>query len=60
MEEIRKELKDYMKDELIRLLGTAIIGSKAAGSQWNKGNTMREEETEEETSYAAEAAVRWG
>ena len=59
IEGIRKELESSMKDELIRLLGTAITGGitvRAADSS----NKRIQEETEESNPYAAEAANRWG
>ncbi|MDE6054109.1 MAG: hypothetical protein K2G55_10180 [Lachnospiraceae bacterium] len=59
IEGIRKELESSMKDELIRLLGTAITGGitvRAADSS----NKCVQEEPEENNPYAAEAANRWG
>ena len=59
IEGIRKELESSMKDELIRLLGTAITGGitvRAADSS----NKCVQEESEENNPYAAEAANRWG
>ena len=58
--DIRKEIESDLKDELIRLLGSAITGGLAVRGQADKGEAVHEEETEENDLYAAEAANRWG
>ena len=59
IEGIRKELESSMKDELIRLLGTAITGGLTVRAA-DSSNKRIQEETEESNPYAAEAANRWG
>ncbi len=59
IEGIRKELESSMKDELIRLLGTAITGGLTVRAA-DSSNKRIQEETEENNPYAAEAANRWG
>ncbi len=50
--QMRREIENGMKDELIRLLGLAALGSMAP-----RGGADRQEE---DNLYAAEAANRWG
>jgi len=57
--EIRRDLEISMKDELIRLLGTAVMGGVTAKVQENRERDIQEE-AEENRLYAAEAANRWG
>lgn len=59
-EDIRKELESSMKDELIRLLGTAITGGITAKTVESSNKSVQLEEQEENNPYAAEAANRWG
>ncbi len=58
--DIRKEIESGLKDELIRLLGSAITGGLAVRGQVDNGEAVHKEETEENDLYAAEAANRWG
>lgn len=56
LEQMRREIESSMKDELIRLLGSAVMGSMAPRVKADR----QEEETEKDSLYAAEAANRWG
>lgn len=56
LEQIRKEIESGMKDELIRLLGVALMGSPMP----RVGADRQGSGTEEGDPYAAEAANRWG
>lgn len=58
--DIRKEIESELKDELIRLLGSAITGGLAVREKMDNGEAVHKEETEENDFYAAEAANRWG
>ncbi len=60
LEDIRKELADSMKEELIRLLGGAIMGNTAIREPKDRENGMRKEGSAEDSLYATEAANRWG
>lgn len=60
LEDIRKELENSMKEELIRLLGGAIMGNTAVRETKGREKPMQEEETAEGSLYATEAANRWG
>lgn len=60
LDDIRKELENSMKEELIRLLGGAIMGNMVIRETGDRGNAMRGEEKEEDSLYATEAANRWG
>ncbi len=60
LEDIRKGLEDSMKEELIRLLGGAIMGNTSIRETRDRGDAMREGETAEDGLYATEAANRWG
>lgn len=60
LEDIRKELENSMKEELIRLLGGAIMGNTAVRETKGREKPMQEEETVEGSLYATEAANRWG
>lgn len=60
LEDIRKGLEDSMKEELIRLLGGAIMGNTSIRETRDRGDAMQEGETAEDGLYATEAANRWG
>lgn len=60
LEEIRREMESSLKDELIRLLGSAITGSPASGRREIRADTVMEENIGEVNPFAAEAANRWG
>lgn len=60
LEGIRKEMESGLKDELIRLLGSAIMGSPVAREQESRRESKQREETEESNLFAEEAANRWG
>lgn len=60
LEGIRKEMESGLKDELIRLLGSAIMGSPVAREQESRRESKQREETEESNPFAEEAANRWG
>lgn len=60
LEDIRKELENSMKEELIRLLGGAIMGNTAVRETKDREKPMQEGETAEGSLYATEAANRWG
>lgn len=57
--EIRRDLEISMKDELIRLLGTAVMGGTAARVQESRERDIQEE-AEEDRLYATKAANKWG
>lgn len=58
--DMRREIESSMKDELIRLLGSAMMGSPAARGTVSRTEPVQREETEEINPFAAEAANRWG
>lgn len=58
--DMRREIESSMKDELIRLLGSAMIGSQAVRGTVSRTELIQREETEEINPFAAEAANRWG
>lgn len=60
LEDMRREIESSMKDELIRLLGSALMGGTAARGTVSMTESMQREETEEANLFAAEAANRWG
>lgn len=60
LEEIKREMESSLKDELIRLLGSAITGSPAAGRQEIRADPVLKGNSEEVNPFAAEAANRWG
>ena len=60
LEEIKREMESSLKDELIRLLGSAVTGSLAAGRQEIRADTVLKENTGEVNPFAAEAANQWG
>lgn len=60
LEEIKSDMESSLKDELIRLLGSAITGSPAAGRQEIRADPVLKEDTGEVNPFAAEAANRWG
>lgn len=60
LEDMRREIESSMKDELIRLLGSAMMGGTAARGTVSMTESMQREETEETNLFAAEAANRWG
>lgn len=58
--DIRREMESGLKDELIRLLGSAIMGNPVARGQENTIEVKQRAETEEINPFAKEAADRWG
>lgn len=58
--DIRKEMESSFKDELIRLLGSALTAGVAARGQESRTESVRREETEGTNPFAIEAANRWG
>lgn len=58
--DIRKEMESRLKDELIRLLGSAIMGSPTVRGQESSIEPIQSKETEESNPFAEEAANRWG
>lgn len=59
LEDMRREIESSMKDELIRLLGSAMMGGTAARGTVSMTESMQREE-KETNLFAAEAANRWG
>lgn len=61
LEDIRRELESSMKDEMIRLLGTAITGGITVRTDESTGKqSHRSEDSEGDNPYMTEAANRWG
>lgn len=61
LDNIRRELESSMKDEMIRLLGTAITGGITVRTAGGTGQDSRQaEEPEADNPYMTEAANRWG
>lgn len=61
LEDIRRELESSMKDEMIRLLGTAITGGITVRTAGGTGqDSRRAEDPEADNPYMTEAANRWG
>lgn len=61
LEDIRRELESSMKDEMIRLLGTAITGGITVRTAGGTGQDSRQaEDPEADNPYMTEAANRWG
>ena len=60
LEGMRREIESDLKDELIRLLGSALTGNQAARTQRNMEESIQKIETEESDSVAVEAANLWG
>lgn len=61
LEDIRRELESSMKDEMIRLLGTAITGGITVRTAEGTGkNSHQAEDPEADNPYMTEAANRWG
>lgn len=61
LEDIRRELESSMKDEMIRLLGTAITGGITVRTAGGTGkNSHQAEDPEADNPYMTEAANRWG
>lgn len=58
--DIRRELEGSMKDELIRLLGSVIMGGLTARGHGSTVEALQRDETEENNTIAAEAANLWG
>lgn len=58
--DIRREMESGLKDELIRLLGSAIIGSPTVRGQESRMEPIQRKQTEESNPFAEEAANRWG
>lgn len=55
--DMRREIESSMKDDLIRLLGSAMMGSLAARETVSITESMQGEEI---NPFVAEAANRWG
>lgn len=61
LEDIRRELESSMKDDMIRLLGTAITGGITVRMAGGTGkNSHQAEDPEADNPYMTEAANRWG
>lgn len=60
LKDVRREIESSMKDELIRLLGSAMMGGQATRGAAGRVESMQCGEAEEDNSFAAEAANRWG
>ncbi len=62
LEELRKEIESEVKDEIIRLLGSAMIGGSIVRVQDSNVQTenVQKEETEESNPVVSELAARWG
>ncbi len=60
LEDIRKELESSMKDEMIRLLGTAITGGITVRTVESADKNSQAEDSETHNPYMTEAANRWG
>lgn len=61
LEDIRRELESSMKDDMIRLLGTAITGGITVRMAEGTGkNSHQAEDPEADNPYMTEAANRWG
>lgn len=60
LEDIRRELESSMKDEMIRLLGTAITGGITVRTDEGVTKHRQTEESEPDNPYMTEAANRWG
>lgn len=60
--ELRKEIESEVKDEIIRLLGSAMIGGSIVRVQDSNVQTenVQKEETEERNPVVSELAARWG
>lgn len=60
LEDIRRELESSMKDEMIRLLGTAITGGITVRTDEGATKHRQMENPETDNPYMTEAANRWG
>lgn len=60
LEDIRRELESSMKDEMIRLLGTAITGGITVRTDEGVTKHRQTEDPETDNPYMTEAANRWG
>lgn len=60
LEDIRRELESSMKDEMIRLLGTAITGGITGRTDEGVTKHRQMEDSETDNPYMTEAANRWG
>jgi len=60
LEDIRRELESSMKDEMIRLLGTAITGGITVRTDEGVTKLRQTEDPETDNPYMTEAANRWG
>ena len=58
--DIRRELEGSMKDELIRLLGSVIMGGLTVRGHGSTAEALQRDEMEENNTIAAEAANLWG
>lgn len=60
--DFRKEIESEVKDEIIRLLGAAMIGGSIARVQESRTGTetVQEAETEEGNPVVSELAAMWG
>lgn len=57
---IRKEMENGLKDEIIRLLGSALISVPIVRAQENGKETLEVKHEEEKDPVVSELAGRWG
>lgn len=62
LEKLRKDIESEVKDEIIRLLGSVMIGGSAARAQGYRQEAPEEpkEENEEGNPVVSELAAMWG
>ncbi|MDE7248340.1 MAG: hypothetical protein K2N82_00325 [Lachnospiraceae bacterium] len=58
--DIRREIKSDVKDEIIRLLGSAIAGGSAVRIQQDREDSIQTGGGEEKNPVVSELANRWG
>lgn len=58
--DIRREIKGDVKDEIIRLLGSAIAGGSAVRMQQDREESIQAGDGEEKNPVVSELANRWG